>query len=157
LFSIGQGDEKMAPVRRVVSVQLNAQIDLVVTPPTADEAGADAAHDLVLDDAATVIYALHQDEVVSGKAFVPADPDPGFNVRSFSSEKMTMDGASAAHLFFSGRADVWPAGSSTDSGKIVSVDSLIVPLPLRIELEQQALLPGGTTTIRVPSFAPTRL
>ncbi len=157
LFSIGQGDDKKAPVRRVVGVQLNAQIDVVVTPPTADEAGADAAHDLALDDAATVIYALHQDDVLSGKAFVPADPDPGFNVLSFAFDKMTMDGASAAHLFFSGRADVWPAGSSSDGGKIVSIDSLIAPLPLRIELEQHALLPGGKTTIRVPSFAPSRL
>ncbi len=157
LLSIGQGDDKKAPVRRVVGVQLNAQIDLVVTPPTADEAGADAAHDLVMDDAATVIYALHQDEVMSGKAFVPADPDPGFDVHCFNFEKMTMDGASAAHLFFSGRADVWPAGSSQDGGKIVSIDSLIAPLPLRIEMDQPALLPGGTTAVRVPSFAPTRL
>jgi hypothetical protein len=157
LLSIGQGDQQKAPVRRVVSVILNAQMDVTVTPPTADAAGAAAARDLALDDVATVVYVLHQDDVYSGKAFVPSDPDPGFEVHSFAFDKMTMDGASAAHLFFSGRADVWPAGSATDGGKITNIDPLLAALPLHIELDRESLPPGGSTTVRVPSFAPTRL
>ena len=157
LFSLGQGTPLKAPVQRVVKVRLHAQVDVTVTPVTAADSDAQAARDLALDDCATIIYVLHQEDVYSGKAFVTADADPGYTVHSFVFEKVTMNGAAAASVLFSGTSDIWPAGSTADGGMIAALDRILVPLPIKIAVDQAALVAGGATPVRVPSFAPTRL
>jgi hypothetical protein len=157
MFLAGNGDAQKAPVRRVTAVRLHARIDIAVTPSAADAAAAAQARDLALDDTATIVHLLDRADFQAGKAFAPADPDPGFLVHEFHLEKATVDSAGpAAQLLFSAQADIWPVNASTDSGKITVVDPVIAPLPLRITADREAVVPGGSTPVRVHAFAPTR-
>ena len=156
--SIGEGDARRAPVRRVAVLRLQARVAIAVTPAGGDAASASQARSLALDDAATIVHLVDADEVRAGRAFVPSDPDPGFVVREFALDKATVDRSSAAaELLFSARAEIWPVGSAAEGDKILDVDRVMAPLPLSISADRDAVAPGGSTPVRVRSFAPTRL
>ena len=148
--------------RRVLPVQFAARIEFFIRPGGNSAAQTAAARNLLLEDLSLVSHGLARETMQNGKEFVLSDPDPGFRVSSFSMEGASIDRDQegqflTAALRYRGKAQIWPPGIVQQEGEIRAVASVLVALPVAIEVQHAVVRAGETATLKARSLPGTRL
>lgn len=155
---VGPADKPQS--RRVLPLGFKADLAFAQSP-AADTAVARAdARTLMLEDVSVVAHLLADPALRSGTGFATAAPDPGFQVQSFQLDTSTIIAVAdpfAASLAYRGQVQVWPVGMAGDEGVIGIIDTVIVPLPLTIDVRPGGVRPNAQTILRVAAPAATRL
>lgn len=147
--------------RRVLGVDFKASLEFLRTPAGSAASDLITSRDLLLEDMSLVSHFLSADTVRAGKAFVPAAPDPGFEVLSFELADGNLPAAASGSslgglLQYQGRANIWPPNVSELGGIIGTIDTVTTALPLATSVDRPVTPAGGSTKIRVRSLSPNR-
>src|SRR5215471_10467438 len=147
--------------RRILGLDFQATLEFLRTPAAAGDAEAVTSRSLLLEDMSLVSHLLGADDVRGGKAFIPAAPDPGFEVLSFDlitgSLPVALAGGSLAGLLqYRGRAHIWPPGVTGPEKLIRTLDTAITAQPLTFSLDRPVTPAGGSTKVRARSLNPHR-
>jgi len=166
----GFGRDALEPVpngppsvtRRVLAVRFRARLDFFQRPVDGTPTALGDARTLQLTDVSLAAHRLAAPEVRDGGSFTVDEADPGFRVREFRVEAGTvaaqLNGSNlVASLTCTGEADLWPPGETQAGGVIAAVDTMLTPLPVRIEVDGAPVRSGQTATIRLRSFEGRRL
>ncbi len=156
-----QTQKTPALLRRVVPLQFVLDLRLRARPADGVADGASSSRDLLLEDAALAIHALHDFPIRSGAKLVPAGGDPGFEVSAFTlaSGKVNpeiADGLVAADLQYNGMASIWPPAKTEKADEILTIDIITAAQPIRTAAPTR-LAANSTTRIRVQSIDGKRL
>lgn len=153
-----------AQSRRILPIQFGASVDYAIRPASNAAAALASARNLLLVDVSLISHALARPELMNGKAFVVADPDPGFRVLSFalSTGALTRDidaasGLLVARLSYVGGAEIWPPGVVQNEGEIRAIDTVSVPLPVALAPSQGVLRAGQSAIVTARSLPTSRL
>jgi hypothetical protein len=151
-----------AQSRRVLPISFTAEVEFFMQPAGAGDDQRANARETLLDDMALTCHRLAQNDLLDGTAFAVADPDPGFKVRSFLLEtaEIRRDGSPdrlSGIARYKGTGEIWPRGVVENVGEIRAIDTVIVPLPMRIEARDAVARPGQSITIHVRSLGGNRL
>lgn len=148
--------------RRVLPVQFTARIEFFQRPAGHSAAQTAAARNLLLEDLSLVSHGLARENILNGNEFAPSDPDPGFRVISFIQQGGSIDRDPegqflTAALRYLGKAQIWPPGAVQTEGEIRAVDSVLVAMPLEIELQNEVVRAGDTAALKARSLPGSRL
>lgn len=149
--------------RRVLPVQARLTVDFALRPaePPGNPDIA-TARSLLLADVSVLLHAFGAAEIVDGRAFAPAAPDPGYFVHEVELQSAAiapqMTGTLLrASLGWNVQVDIWPVGLTEDLGTIDAVDVFIGATPLRLTALRQRLRVGETTELRITGLPVERL
>jgi hypothetical protein len=147
--------------RRILGLDFQATLEFLRTPTAAGDAEAVTSRSLLLEDMSLVSHLLAGDDVRGGKAFIPAAPDPGFEVLSFdlvtgSLPVALASGSLSGLLQYQGRAHIWPPTVTGPEGLISAIDTALSAQPLAFSVDRPVTPAGGATKVRVRSLNPNR-
>jgi hypothetical protein len=150
-----------AATRRILGLDFTASLEFLRAPTDASTAESLTSRSLLLEDMSLVSHTLAAEEIRAGKAFIPAAPDPGFEVLSFEltqgSLPIDLAGGSLGGLLeYRGRANIWPPNISEDGGLISTVDAITTALPIASSIDRPVTPAGGSTKIRLRSLSAKR-
>ena len=150
--------------RRILPLQLNVIVDYGVLPAGNGAVELAAARALLLADVSLIGHALAHPDLMNGKAFAVADPDPGFRMLSLALTTGAVvrdadadSGLLSARLQYRGSVEIWPPGVTQDEGEILAIDTVSVALPLTIVASHPVLRAGQTAVVSTRSLPTSRL
>ena len=153
-----------AQSRRILPLQFAINVDCAMRPAGNSGAQLASARELLLADVSLIAHGLARPELLNGKGFAVADPDPGFRVLTFAlttgaviRDADATSGLLSARLHYRGSAEIWPPGVTQDEGEILAIDTVSVALPLSIVASNPVLRAGQTAIVTTRSLPLSRL
>lgn len=164
LFEREQFTFSGARSRRILPLRFTITVDCAVRPAGSSAGQLASARELLLNDVSLISHALARPELVNGKGFAVADPDPGFRVHEFTltsgavmRDVDTLLGSLSARLQYRGSAEIWPPGVTQAEGEILVVDTVSVILPVSLVTSTTVVRTGQSAVVHARSLPMARL
>jgi hypothetical protein len=150
--------------RRILPLQFAINVDCAMCPVGNSAAQLASAREFLLADVSLIAHGLARPELLNGKGFAVADPDPGFRVLNFAlttgaviRDADAASGLLSARLHYRGSAEIWPPDVTQDEGQILAIDTVSMALPLTIVSSNPVLRAGQTAIVTTRSLPLSRL